>query len=117
MDVIHRADLKSVLLVLRVDLGGEKDHRNVARHRVCLQSAAHLVAVHARHHDVEQHDVGEPAIADVDGIGTVGGRDDVEIFGREACFEQLHVRKDIVDDEDAGSHDINFLTRVLMASR
>ena len=32
------------------------------------------------------------------------GGDDLEIFGRELCLEQLYVGEDVVDDEDAGGH-------------
>ena len=30
--------------------------------------------------------------------------DDVEIFGRQPRFEQLHVGGDVVDDKNAGAH-------------
>ena len=35
------------------------------------------------------------------------GGDDLEIFGRQLGFEQLHVREDIVDDQDAGGHGVH----------
>ena len=34
----------------------------------------------------------------------VEGGDDLEILGRQLGFEQLDVREDVVDDQDAGGH-------------
>src|SRR5215467_7040829 len=55
--VIHGTDIEALLLVDLVDLGGKKDDGNVARSRVVLELAADLIAVHARHHHVEQDQV------------------------------------------------------------
>ena len=57
MDIVDGADLKSVLLVDRVGLRGEEDHRNIAGDGIGLQAPADLIAVHARHHHVEQDEV------------------------------------------------------------
>src|SRR4029079_18760054 len=57
MDVVDGANLKSVLLVQRVSLGGEEDHRNIAGDWIGLEAAANLIAIHARPHHVEQDEV------------------------------------------------------------
>src|SRR5512147_3122807 len=57
VDIVDSADLKSILLVDGVGLSGEEDHRDVAGHRIGLQPAADLIAVHARHHHVEQDQI------------------------------------------------------------
>src|SRR5262249_10234205 len=57
MNVIYGADVEALLLVDLVGLGGEKDDGNITRRRVVLELAADLIAVHARHHHVEQDQV------------------------------------------------------------
>ena len=83
-----------------------RDHHdgNVLGGRILLDAAAHFDAVDARHHHVEQHDVGAGAVHRLQGISTIHRGDDLEIFGRQLCFEQADVGEDVVDDEDAGGH-------------
>ena len=59
--------------------------------RIGLEPAAHLEAVHARHHHVEQHDVAFAALADGDRVRPVGRRKHLEILCVEARIEQLEV--------------------------
>ena len=55
-DEIHRAGFEPAHLVLRVVERGQEDHRGVAGFGIVLEAAAGLVAVDARHDDVEQDD-------------------------------------------------------------
>src|SRR5215467_570294 len=55
--VINGTDIEAPLLVDLVELGGKKDEGNVARPLFVLELAADLIAVHARHHHVEQDQV------------------------------------------------------------
>ena len=71
---------------------------------VGLQPAADLEAVHARHHHVAEDDVEGSAGAQAQGVVPVEGGADVEIFGRQTRFEQLHVGEEVVDDQDARRH-------------
>ena len=57
-DVVVGAFREPLLLVRRGGLGGEHDDRDAAREEVPAQLTAGFVAVHLRHHDVEQHEVG-----------------------------------------------------------
>jgi len=57
-DVIDRAQREAFALVFSIHTRGEKNHRDVASGIVGLELATHLIAVHVRHHDVEQHQVG-----------------------------------------------------------
>ncbi len=84
---------------------GHHHHRDVVRGRIALEPAAHLEAVHVRHHHVEQHEIAFGALADRERVLAAGGGDDVEIFGREPGLEQLHIGGDVVDDQNAGRHD------------
>jgi hypothetical protein len=77
------------------------------RHGRVFQPAANLKAVHARHHDVEQHDVARALLADRQRIRAVHGCEHVEIFGRQLGLEQFDVRMDVVDDENAGRHGVS----------
>ncbi len=69
-----------------------------------LDAAADLEAVHARHHDVEQNDVGLVLFDAFQRLLAAERRDDLEIFRRQLGFQQLDVREDVVDDQDAGGH-------------
>ena len=73
-------------------------------HGRVLEAAAHLEAVHAGHHHVEQDDVAQALLADRDGVRPVHGGDDVKILGRKLRIEQFHVGEEVVDDQDARRH-------------
>ena len=77
------------------------DDGNMGRRRLALEAATDIEAVHARHHHVQQDDVGLAALADRQGVGPVERGHDVEILGRKLRFQQLHIGDDVVDDEDA----------------
>ena len=62
-DVIGRAQLQTVRLVLAGGHSGQEDDGYVARGRVALQCLRHFVAGHPRHHDVKQDEVGRRCIA------------------------------------------------------
>ena len=85
---------------------GHHDHRNVMRGRIGLEPPAHFEAVHVRHHDVEQDEVAFGALADRQRLLAAHRRDDVEIFGRQPRFQQLDVGRHVVDDENAGGHQL-----------
>ncbi|MNV37671.1 hypothetical protein D3C71_1292000 [compost metagenome] len=57
-DVVHCAQLQPHRFVVGGAHGGEENHRNVFGLGVELQAPQHLVAIHVRHHDVEQDQVG-----------------------------------------------------------
>src|SRR5665648_216909 len=57
VDVIDGADLETLLLVDRVSFRREEDDGDFSRLGIRLEPAANLVAVHARHHHVEQDQV------------------------------------------------------------
>ncbi len=71
-----------------------------------FQPAADLEAVHARHHHVEQDDVGAFARANMQRLRTAPRGPHLEIFGRQPRLEQLHVGVDVVNHKHAGGHDL-----------
>ena len=56
-DVVGRAGLEALLAIALHRLGGHRDQRNVGDRRPAADLAHRLVAVHLRHHDVDQRDV------------------------------------------------------------
>lgn len=90
---------------------------DMGRRRRGLESAAGLETVHAVHHHVQQDEIAQALLADGNGIGTVGRRDDVEIFRRELHLEKLHVRGHVVDDQDASGHDTQYLVTACAAAQ
>ncbi len=79
-------------------------HRDEMRLRIGFQPPADLEAVHVRHHDVEQHDVALGAFADLQRLRTATGGRHVEIFRRQAGFQQLHIGWNIIDDQNTRGH-------------
>ena len=83
-----------------VGLGGDQDHRDEGQRQIGLEALDGLDAVQSRHHDVEQHEIGEQFACLVErGDAVAGGRDLVaEAF--EPHLQDLDIVRDIVDDED-----------------
>ena len=72
-DEIHRADFEPPDFLLWVAERRQEDHRGVAGVRIVLEAAARLVAVDARHHDVEQDDQRLRAAGDLQRVLAVAG--------------------------------------------
>ena len=58
MNEIDRPHGQAALLVFRPDLGSQENDRDAAGRRIGPQALENLIAVHVRHHDVEQDEVG-----------------------------------------------------------
>ena len=99
-EVVHRAQLEALELVVRPGLAGKEHHRDPGRHRVLLEHAAHLEAARARHLDVEQDQVGPGVVAgELQRRAAVGRELDVVLLPEHLGREREHVRG-IVDDQD-----------------
>ena len=82
--------------------GRDHDHR---QHRGVLalpDPATHLVPVRLRHHDIEHHQVRLGRRDELERACAVGRGDDVVAARREHGFEQPHVRRNVVHDQDPG---------------
>ena len=80
-DVVVGPALEPDNLVLLGGLGGEHDDGQVAGGQRLAQPPARLVAIHLRHHDVEQHDVGRLRGGERHRLLAVAGLGDLEARG------------------------------------
>jgi hypothetical protein len=77
------------------------DHRDVLGADVTLDPAGDLVAVHPRHHDVEQDQVGRLLGHDGEGFLAIRNGQEMKAFRREHDFQQLSVLAFVVHDQNA----------------
>ena len=80
------------------------DDGDVRGFGIGFDAAADFETVHARHHHVEQHDVGRLGGDALERFLAVMRGDDLEILGRQLRFEQLDVGENVVNDENARCH-------------
>ena len=73
---------------------------DAGQRRVRLDRLQRGVAVHDRHHDVEQDDVDRAFGEPVEGFATVNGLDHVMTLLRECRAEDRSVEALVIDDED-----------------
>ena len=86
--------------LLLIAARGDHHDRQEARARVVAEPPADLIAVHLRHHDVEQHEVDVALGGERERLRAGAGGDDLVTARREHGFEQADVLDQIVDDED-----------------
>jgi hypothetical protein len=101
-DVVGGPQREAVLLVLVVDPGGDEDHRDVAGRLVGLQALDDFVAVHLRHHHVEQDQVGAGlggGDLQRDGAGFGGEHPEVPL---QHAADALQVDPRVVHHQDGG---------------
>jgi len=100
-DVVDHSPLEPPGLVLPAVLGGEEDDRNVLQRGILLQTAADLVAIHLRHHDVQQDQVGLVYNDHLEGLLAAGGD-----LHQVVAFQRLHqhpaVCRNVIDDQHPG---------------
>ena len=90
-DVIDRAELERAHLLEGIGERGEKDHRDVARRLRLLQALADRVAVHARHHHVEQDEIRPRFRGDDDRLLAARGGDGLVAGGAELLLDEIDV--------------------------
>ncbi len=81
------------------------DDGHVRGFGIRLDAAADFEAVHARHHHVEEHDIGRLGGDAFERLFATVCGDDLEILGRQLRLEQLDVGEYVVNDENARCHD------------
>ena len=99
--IVIGAQLQADDLVHVVGAGGEDDDGDVAR---LAQLAADLEAVHLRHHDVEDDQVGLVGLDLLQRLTAVIGGLDLESFLGEVEAGELDDIPLVVDDQDFGGH-------------
>ena len=91
--------------VARLVQRGDHDDRDMGDLGVGLDAAADFKTVHAGHHHVQQHDIGQFRGNAGQRLLAAARRQDFEIFGRQLRFQQLDVGEDIVDDQNPCGHE------------
>jgi hypothetical protein len=85
--------------VSRLAEAGDHHHREQAPAWHGLDAPAHLVAVHARHAHVKQHEIRLPGLDHLERADAVGCLRDVNVDRREIQTNELAVRRAVVDDQ------------------
>jgi hypothetical protein len=81
--IVVRSEIHPDPIVLTVRLGRQEDERHAGGGRMAAHALEHLVAVHAGHQDVTDHQIGRAALRERQAIAAVLGRSDVEaLFGQ-----------------------------------
>ena len=91
------AGLEPAHPVLLLAQGGDHDDRNMGGLGRLPEPTADLEAVHARHHDVEQHDVGALGLHLVERFLAALGGDDLVILGSQFRLEQANIDENVID--------------------
>ncbi len=86
----------------------DHDDGNMGGLRIGLQPLADFETVDAGHHDVEQDEIHLVAVADRQRLVAVGRGQHVEIFGQQPRFEQLHICRNIINNQYSRSHESFF---------
>jgi hypothetical protein len=100
-EVLIAAGLEPGDHVLGLAESGHEDDRRERKARIGAQPSADLDAVEPRHHDVEQDEIGRRLARGGQRLLAVGRGDDVVAGAGEPRLQDLHVRRVVVDDEDA----------------
>ncbi len=98
--VIVAAGLEPGDDVLGVGPRGDKDDRNEGQRGVGFQLLDRGDAVELRHHDVEQHEIGQLVVNHRERRLAVAGGDHLVALAFEAHLQDLDIVRHVVDDED-----------------
>ena len=80
-------------------IGGNENHCYVAQQRMLAHEAMHLVTAHARHHHIQQHQIGSRFECQIDGFLAGGSETHVIIVG-ERLAQHHHIGRNVIDDEN-----------------
>jgi len=95
------AQLVAQLAVPGVGVGGRvEDERDVAQANVGHPLAAQGVAIHDRHQDVRDHQVGGSLAGHLQGLGPVRGREHFQTLASQQGLQEIEVLGVVVDDQD-----------------
>ena len=99
-DVVIRAEGEADDYVGFFGLGGEHDDGEGGGVGIGFEGAGDVLAGEARHHDVEDDEVGALFAGDVEAGGAIVGADDVEAVALEIDGDEFDEVAFIIDDED-----------------
>ena len=98
---VHCTQAQTVGFLCRIGVGGNKDDRYVARALVGLKALADFKTVQARHHHVEQDQIGRVAAANAQCLLTVGCHEHLVVSGK-AAVHHLDVDRLVVHHQQLG---------------
>src|SRR5262245_26643393 len=100
-DEIYRTNFEAAHLVFGFVERRQKDHRGLTRFGVRLEAPARLVAVDARHHDVEQDQQRVNLARHLDGALAASADEQPETAPVERVAQHVQVRGFVVNQQDA----------------
>ena len=107
-----RADLTREIFVKGLEGTRQQKYRDVGQLRILLDGLAQLVAVRARHHDVCQDHVRLFLASSSQGIITIVGGDELEIFVGETQSHELLDDHAVVGEKHGLGHQFSPLSRI-----
>ena len=99
-DVVVGAGVEALHQRLGLGLRGDEDDRCEPLAVAALDALARLEAVHPRHHDVEEHQIGLLRLERLDRVDSVRRLEDLVALRLELHPDGFHVRRVVVDNED-----------------
>ena len=99
-EIVIPPDLESTRFVLHILQRSEKHDGDIAGLFAGAQAAAHLVAIDARHHNIEEHEVGSILFGAAQCALSVQSNTQF-VFAAEGLDEHVDVCLDVIDDQDA----------------
>jgi hypothetical protein len=104
--VVHDAEAEGAHPLRELALRGEEDDRHAGGGGIGLQGLEDTVAVHPRHRDVAEHEVGSALPRELERVGGVPGGDDRVPSGHEEALDERADRVVVLDHQDlALGHD------------
>ena len=100
-DVVVGAEVEAEEHVVLGGAGGEHDDRHVG---LAPHDAGHVEAVHARHHPVEDHEVGLPGADLLQRAAPVVGHEHRVALALEVQADQLRLLRVVLGDENPAVH-------------
>ena len=82
-------------------MGGHKNDGDIAGGGVVLELGADLKTIHARHYNIQKHQIGRIGLADGQGLFTVGGHEHL-VVGPKHLVHNLNVDGLVVDHKQLG---------------
>ena len=99
-DVIYRPGLEAAHFIREFVQGADEDHRDGPGIWVFFQLLADLVAVHARHADIEQDQVGRVGGDYRQGGRAIGGAAHFVAVFLQHAGQHLQIGQGVIDDQD-----------------
>ena len=75
-EVVHAARLESERFIAGGEQRSHEDDGNRFRGSICLESPAHFIAIHLRHHDIKQNQIRRRFLDNFESLAPSGGGPD-----------------------------------------